>query len=376
MSLISRRRSFENVAAIDTSATIQIVMTVVAFGVAVYYLKKVSVLRNLTFYTPLKWFLFYTLWAAISSLWSIQGLMSAYRAFEALAWFLLLCSVISRLYESLEPVEIIKWVLYYAVFAIAFNILHLVLRFGFSVLSIDILLIEQMGSTPYFFLALLLPVGLLVKIFILPISIFSVSNTAYAGMAGGLLAFLMDKGRLRQVLILVIIGVLVAIATIGTNLILQKTIFYGQGGVGIEYTTGRDKIAILAMKEAKERPFTGFGFAAGETYIINKVHRGAIGAHNGLLSAQLGTGLIGTVLLSIFLVKVITIAGSRYLPTELRTVFLASAILITVQTLGNPGIGSRVYGTWIPAILIISLICLVQQHYEYQYFNDNYMNDY
>jgi hypothetical protein len=84
----------------------------------------------------------------------------------------------------------------------------------------------------------------------------------------------------------------------------------------------------------------------------------------------------GTVLLSIFLVKVITIAGSRYLPTELRTVFLASAILITVQTLGNPGIGSRVYGTWIPAILIISLICLVQQHYEYQYFNDNYMNDY
>ena len=86
MGLISRQRSLADVATIDTSATVQIVMAVIAFGVAVFYIQKDKVLRSLIFHTPLKWFITYTLWAAITSFWSVNGLLSAYRAFETLAW--------------------------------------------------------------------------------------------------------------------------------------------------------------------------------------------------------------------------------------------------------------------------------------------------
>jgi hypothetical protein len=65
-------------------------------------------------------------------------------------------------------------------------------------------------------------------------------------------------------------------------------------------------------------------------------------------------------------------AGSKYLPQEYRTAFLASAILITFHTIGNPGLGSRVYGTWIPAMIVFTLISIVQQHYRYlNYYEDN-----
>ncbi len=375
MSLISRQRSFNDVAAIDTSATIQIAMAVVAFGVAVYYFKKDLVFRNLIFRTPLIWFLFYTLWAAVTSIWSIQGLMSAYRAFEALAWFLLISAVITRLYESLEIFEIIRWVLYFALFAIFFNTLNRARQFGLSVFSFDTIRLEQMGSTPYFFLALLLPVGWLVKIFILPISIFSLSNTAYTGMAVGLLALVTGKRRWRRLFIIILIGILIGIATVGTDVILQNTIFYEKRGIGIEYTSGRDKIALQALEKAREKPLIGFGFVAGETYVITKIRHGAIGAHNGLLSAQLGTGLIGTVLFSIFFWKMLFVSASRYLPPEFRTAFLASVMLITVHTLGNPGLGSRVYGTWIPAMIVFTVICMVQQHYSYLRSDEDNLGD-
>jgi len=365
MALISRQRSFEDVATVDTSATIQIALTVIAFMVAFYSFQKDPGIRKLIFHTPLLWFLLYTLWAAVTSLWSVNALMSSYRAFETLAWFMLIGAVITRLYERLEIFEIIRWILYFALFTILFNTLNRARQFGFSLFSFDTLRMEQMWSTPFFFLALLLPVGILAKTILLPISIFSLSNTAYAGMAGGLFTLFTGKGLTRKIFILGIIILLAAISLVGTEKILKDTIFYGKKGVGIEYTSGRDKITLQVLKEAREQPIIGFGFVAGETYIITKSKRATIGAHNGFLSAQLGTGLIGTVLFTIFMISMIFKAGSKYLPQEYRTAFLASAILITIHTVGNPGLGSRVYGTWIPAMIVFTLICMVQQHYRY-----------
>jgi len=242
MALISRQRSFEDVATVDTSATIQIALTVIAFMVAFYSFQKDPGIRKLIFHTPLLWFLLYTLWAAVTSLWSVNALMSAYRAFETLAWFMLIIAVIARLYERFEIFEIIRWVLYFALFTILFNTLNRARQFGFSLFSFDTLRMEQMWSTPFFFLALLLPVGLFPKAVLLPVSIFSLSNTAYAGMAGGLFALFTGKGATRKIFILAMIILLAAISLVGTEEILKNTIFYGKKGVGIEYTSGRDKI--------------------------------------------------------------------------------------------------------------------------------------
>lgn len=375
MSFISRQRSFEDVVNIDASATTQIIMSVTAFVVAVFYIGRNAMARHLILRTPLTWFVVYTLWASLTALWSIHGLLSAYRAFECMAWLLLIVTLITKLYDSLEILNIIRWIIYLSIFAILFNTISRAREFGFSVFSVNTLLMEQMWSTPFFFLALLLPVGVLSKFIILPISFFSLSNTAYAGMAGGLFALFTGKGTMRKVFILLIIATLLAVSLVGTEKLLMNTVFYGRKGIGLEYTSGRDKIALNALEEAKDRPIIGHGFVAGETYIITKVHRGAIGAHNGLLSAQLGTGIIGTTLFTVFIIRMLIVSGSKLLPDNLRVSFLASAILITVHTMGNPGLGSRVYGTWIPAMLVFITICAIQFHYKRLEEDENYLGN-
>lgn len=365
MALISRQRDFKDVSAVDSSAFIQIFLAVLAFIVAIIYIAKDPVLKRLFLKSPLKWFILYAFWCAITSLWSPNGILSTYRAFETLAWSLLISALLSRLLEILDTYQVISWILYYAVFDIFVNVIINSFRFGYPVLSWNTLLNEQFRSTPYFFLALLLPVGWLFKVTILSISIFSLSNTAYAGMGGGLLPLISAKGKWRRIFILFIIIILITISMVGTETVLKNTVFYGQAGIGPEYTTGRYKIAEMTIQKALEKPLAGHGFVAGEIRPL-KASKGLISVHNGFLSAWVGTGLIGLTIFSFFFIKIFITAGSRYLPSELRIAFLSSSILITIHTIGNPGLGSRVYGTWFPAMLILTMICVIQDHYKYQ----------
>ncbi len=365
MALISRQRDFKDVSVVDSSAFIQIFVAILAFIVAIIYIAKDHVLKRLFRESPLKWFILYTFWCALTSLWSPNGILSTYRAFEALAWSLLIWALLSKLLETLDTYQVITWVLYYAVFDIFVNVIINSIRFGYPITSLNTLLNEQFRSTPYFFLALLLPVGWLFKITILPISIFSLSNTAYAGMGGGLLPLISAKGKWRRIFILFIIIILITISLVGTETVLKSTVFYGQAGIGTEFTTGRDKITEGTIQKAMEKPIAGHGFVAGEIEAY-KTRNGLISVHNGFLSALVGTGFIGFTLFLIFVLKVMLTAKSKYLPPELRTAFMASAILITIHTMGNPGLGSRVYGTWFPAMLVFTLICVIQGHYKYK----------
>lgn len=368
MALISRQRSFSEATAVDASASIQILLAVLAFGAGVYYVFRNPRLRVLLFDSPLKWFIVYTLWCAATALWSVNGTLSLYRAFEVLAWTLLLSALLTHLIERLSVYQVITWILYYAVFDILTNIFISSLRYGIPLFSIATLVNEQFRSTTYFFLALLIPVGWLIKIIILPISIFSLSNTAYAGIAGGLVPLVFEKGRWRRIFIMTGIIVLIAISAVGVEKVLLQTIFYGHTGIGAEYTTGRDKIFDAAMQNAIENPWLGKGFVAGEMGVI-KLRSTLMSVHNGFLSALVGTGLIGLFFLIFFFVRLFFSARSKYLPPELKVTFFSSVILITVHTLGNPGIGARVYGTWLPAMLVATLICVVQQYYKQEAYN-------
>ncbi|MCG2590792.1 O-antigen ligase family protein [Rhodohalobacter sulfatireducens] len=369
--LISRRREFDEVATVDTSATIQIILAVLSFTVAVYVFAKNRTHRRLLLNTPMKWLLLYAVWGGITMIWSVHLSMTAYRAFENIAYLSLITAVISRLYRMIGIEGMIDWILKYAVFTIFTGLLRRAMQFDLSIFSLETLFLEQMNSTPYFFLALLLPVGWMVKSFILPISIFSLSNTAYAGFATGILAFGRGNKWLKILLIVISFGILFSVSYWGPQSFLQSTIFYGQQGVGMEYTTGRYQLFELAYNEFLEKPFIGYGFVAGETFIINKVLLASIGTHNGLLSALLGTGAIGAFFFVMFFWGILRKTNSDLLPPKLRAVFLATAILITVHTMGNPGIGTRVYGTWIPAVIIFSMISMAHLHFKRLSSNEN-----
>ena len=365
IALISRQRDINDVATVDTSAVFQILFALVAFAVCMRELIRNSLLRVLLSKSPLKWFLFYIIFGLFSAFWSLDVKLTLYRAFENLAFLLLIASSMTIIYTRLQSITlIIKWILYYAVLFIVTGTLKRVLLWDLPLFSIETLLLEQMNSTPFFFLVLLLPVGVFLRSLIIPLSVFSLSNTAYFGMFWGSLTL----GKANKSIKIVVTSIMLLFLTIGFfngfDVLLQETLFYGKEGVGTEYTSGRDKIFEYSISEGLKSPVLGYGFVAGDTFVINKKFEGAIGAHNGFLSAFLGTGFIGLVLFTIFFIQMLFASRSRVLPDKYRTAFFATAVLVTVYTLGNPGLGTRVYGSWLSATLIFTMISMLYLHYK------------
>ena len=365
IALVSRQRGFNEVSSIDSSAFIQLIFTCLAFIVSINELIKNKTFRVLIIESPLKWFVSYILLGFLSALWSVDTNLTFYRAFENLSFLLLICASLSVVYNKYKSPEVlIYWVLYYAVLLIITGTLKRSLLWGLPFWSIDNLLMEQMNSSPFFFLALLLPVGWFIRSIIISISIFSLSNTAYLGMIFGFFGLRKGKNLLKKILLFLISIMILVVVNIGLEFFLQNTVFYGKTGVGVEYTSGRNKIFEVSITEGLKKPLLGYGFVAADTYLINKNFESVIGAHNGFLSAFLGMGIMGVIIFIGFFIKMLNIAKSKILPIELKAPFLSSIILISVYTLGNPGLGSRVYGSWISSTIIMVLISLLYLHYK------------
>ena len=89
-----------------------------------------------------------------------------------------------------------------------------------------------------------------------------------------------------------------------------------------------------------------------------------IGMHNGFLSAYVGTGIIGLVLFSLFMLKTFFLPIRGNIPKSYKTVLIASMCVVLIHTLGNPGLGFRVYGTWMPAMYIVVLTIAFHLHFK------------
>lgn len=364
LALVSRRRTFGEVTTLDSSAYVQIAFTTAVFAICLHLFLQSKNLRILLFKSPLRWFILYISIAIISSLWSLDVKLTLYRGFENLSYLLLISTALFTVYKRCLSIgTLLKWILYYALFQIVVGLIKRSVYNDVALLSFQNLFLEQMGSTPFFFLSLLLPVGYLVKIIILPTSIFSLSNTAYLGMLLGSFGLVKGSKKLRNAYLIIGIVLLFIIYVIGFNVFLENTVFYGKEGIGLEYTTGRDHIALLALEEGMRKPFSGYGFVAGEVYFITQTNDVIIGAHNFLLSAFLGMGLPGVLFIALFFYRMFKISLSKNIPKKYRTAFLTSLIFICVFALGNPSIGTRVVGGWFPSTMICVLIAISSLHY-------------
>lgn len=363
--LVQRKRDFEEVASIDTSASIQIIYSIICFAVAMNFILRDSLSKQLINKTPLKILLLFHLFAMLSFFWSMQPSMSIFRAFEAITYSLLILATFSSLNKNNSTIEMLHWLVLYIVLVILLSALGRARIWGLNFVSIDSLMSEQFNSTPFFYLALLLPIARISKYLILFISIFSFSNTAYIGMFLGGFALHEGSNKIRSLFYVGVLALLSVMFFVDSDTILMNTLFYGREGVGLEYSSGRDKIFDLAVDAIKEKPLTGYGFVAGETYVINSSFKAAINAHNGLASAMIGMGVLGALLYVLFFIGILAFVKKAKLHPLFKSSFLGSVILISVHSLGNPGIGSRVYGTWMPSMVAITFIigfCYVANH--------------
>lgn len=126
-------------------------------------------------------------------------------------------------------------------------------------------------------------------------------------------------------------------------------------------------------------PF-GLGFFAAEPYVIYAKKMAAISAHNSLFSAGMGLGIPGIILISLFFMSTGAIVFSKYILPNYRAIVIGCFSVAFLHCMGNPSIGSRVYGAWMPCMYMFVLICgmyIYGKYYELEEseYDENYMGN-
>ena len=321
-----------------------------------------SFTRYLIRRTPIKWFLYYTIICGISAIWSPHFTLSLYRAFECLGMLILNAAVVKTLMENATDKEVFRWSACYGFIIVCFTFVSAYMSGGVGLALYNC----QFSSTIFFYLSFYFAPNRWLKLPVEIIAIFCKSTTGYCGMALGLCSLMFGKRKYVKYGIAVAIVSFIAIGEMGIDNFLNETVFSSKGEVIVNgevdmtKTSGRDNVWTTAWEtiNKEKRLLTGYGFVIGETLFARRIQgQMVIGMHNGFLSALVGTGIIGFLLFLLFIIGIIKEPFSNKIPKEYKGVLIACMCVIVVHTLGNPGLGFRVYGTWMPAMYIAMLIC-------------------
>lgn len=334
--------------------------------------------NKLMWKTCIFWFVLYTILCAISALWSPILTLSGYRALECIGMLLLNAAVIKNLIKNLNTKGIMLWSVTYAFVMMTFTAISTA-KAGMGVMLYNL----QFPSTIFFYLALYYAPKKIIKYPMLITAILSRSTTGYLGIAAGLCSFMFGQKKYRILGWIIVFGVEISIATVGLEDVLNNTVFAAKGGAfengkfDEEKTSGRAQLwgpAIEAVK-ANNREWYGYGFVAGETMFVQEVIGGqVIGMHNGFLSAFVGTGYIGLVFFCLFMLGYARSVFFSSIPQQYKALLIATFCCVFIHTLGNPGLGFRVYGTWMPAMYFVILTTGLNIKYKYmRMYNPHYV---
>lgn len=364
---ITRKRDLDMYATIDASAFISIIYISLCFlAVLVESRKHYSDLSQKTlFLSPMVWFLIYTLYAFVSMFWSVNVQLTGYRAFECLTMMLLMLQVWRRLFVKCDLEKVLNWCLLYVAIAMICNIISK-LRYTSSLM--ELLGSSQFLTTTFFFMALYHSHKRWIHYLIMVMAILSGSTVGYIGMAIGIVSIFWGKSKYKIPVFFIALAFSLFLVYYGPQRFVKDTIFYDKSEISMEETSGRDHIMETAIISLKQNPM-GYGFFAGEPYILYQHFRGAINGHNSFFSAAMGLGYVGIVLLFIFFFGMFRVTFYRGIPRKYRQPLIGCFFVGFLHCMGNPGIGSRIYGSWMPVMLLFTLICSFYTYNKYYYNN-------
>lgn len=354
--ILSRRRDLDQYSTVDASAVGSMIYVFAAFYIALYDIvgQQNIKYKSVIFYSPLLWLFLYTVLALASSLWSVNPAMSCYRAFECFAFMLLIVACLLNVIHKTDSKGLVIWSCSFAAYYV---LAQVALAYKRSSSLSYIITASEFFAPAFFFITFFYPVSVGKKWLIRIATILSCSTVSYIGLAVGSLCFLFHK-RYRATTICVLVLVCSFMCTYGVYDVLKATIFADKPEISLSETTGRDQIMKATLAASLDRVY-GYGFYAGETYVLYKSMSGAINAHNSFFSALLGTGYVGCLLIFLFFLHMFTFLLTRKLSDIQRASMCGCFCVVFLNSMGNPGIGSRVYGAWLPSVYISSLIVVL-----------------
>ena len=358
MAFIKRNRFQDSEIVVQTSITLQIVYIGIVFIILLGQLKnqKISLIVSIIKSSPLSYFFAFILISFLSFIWSVNVLLTIYRSFEMLFFTWLIVAVMYNLFNRFYLDDIIKWLIFYAFWNLAFDTLGRFILTGNNPFTIPF--IPSRLFFPLFtFIILWYSKKLSLKIITAAVIIFGISTKVFLGLSLGFVALLYSKSKLKALSIVLVVGLVFVLLSIDIQKLLLETIYYERDKISLEDSSGRDKIWGFLLAQGIERPVLGYGFASGEEYLLENSNFGGINAHNTFISAFVGTGILGVLLISIFIFKTIyRIVFVKLSMKNLKPVLVGTAILLLVVSNSAPGFGGRVYGAWIPNMVLLVFI--------------------
>lgn len=364
---VTRGRVLENASSVDGSSVIQIaylgLCTVVLFRE--YISKPQGFLKKILFRSPFLFLIGYIIICFLSTLWSSNLFLTFYRSFESLIFLLLITMTIKKLIEDYDYSTVIKWSIWFAFWNLFVGILFRLKLVGLSAISIPFLP-SRLFFPLFFFLIISLGRKTLPKVVTISIAIIGLSNKIFIGIALGLLSLTHGSLKNKITFIFIVILILFVVAYYGFDKLLLDTLFYGRDSVGIEDASGRKQVWSYLISKSKENPIFGFGFVSGEIQLLNaSAFKGAINAHNSIISALINVGYSGLVVLGLFFISVFNLVFRLKVKSKkTKSAFIGTIILIFVVSMSAPSLGGRVYGAWIPSVYLISLIVGLKKYYK------------
>ncbi len=367
--LTNRQRELEQYATVDVSAAISIIYTILCFiAVILEGRKHYSFLgRKTLFRTPMVWFLIYTLYGLVSMFWSVNVQLTGYRAFECLTMMLLMLQVWRRLFAQHDLAKVMDWCMLWVGLQV---ICQIISTLRWTTDPLRVLGSSQMVATTFFFMALYHPHKRWTHWLIMVMAIMSGSTVAYIGMAIGTVSIFWGKTKYKVPVFIFALFAGMFIYSYGPQKFIKDTVFYDKEAIALDQTSGRDQVMETTLFSLQQNP-KGYGFFAGEPYILYQSYQGAINGHNSFFSAAMGLGYVGIVMLFIFFLGMFRVTFYRGIPREYRQPLIGCFFVGFLHCMGNPGIGSRIYGSWMPVMLLFTLICSFYAYFKnHQYANN------
>ncbi len=366
---------------IDGSALVFILYTFVCFGVGLtHILRHRDFLSKLWTKTPFVWFIVFASLCLISIVWSVNIPITGFRAFEQFSYIIIISATLITLYERTgDTEEVFRWSLLWCAERCLlglYSYYRLAVAIGYEDFA-GVAFTAAQGTAPMFFWIAVLkgrndwPTRIIAVLF----SVYSQSTTSLIGMTLGTVAFLFSSSKYRIPVIIGGLLLVITVSIVGFRETLAATLFKEKHSEIAEAqsiddvmsaSSGRDWIWRRGMEMAAKRPLTGYGYVAAEQKLVReRLMYNVINAHNCFINACINCGYLGGILIIIFFLSYIPFL-IRKLPAHYRTVMIATFIVALVNSVGNPGIGGRVYGSWLACIYVIllaSAIVIFENYY-------------
>ena len=358
---LSRRRSLEDYAKVDSSNRVKILLILLITSVIFVRLlnsRNFSMFfRGLTT-APLSWFVLYLSWSVISLFWCPTVLYSGWMLVENVVYVSAILLIFIRFGNNID--DCIHFILYYAIFWYVFRFTKLYLLAGVIPTFHNIHGVGAIEVAPLLYLALSYPTRYWIKLFFIAVTFVSTGSSMFLAIAiVEVIACFTARNKIVHILIVLtaLTALTAVIASRGKD--AERFLFFGKDKSTFQTGSGRNLMYENIYKTAMNRPMTGYGFCSLNTALQR--HSGydnginIVNAHNFVLEAFISSGAIGALIIIFFFISVIMAAGFRLISTPFFQPLLYSAITVSIVSFLNPSVSGRVYGAWEPTMFVVIL---------------------